>query len=116
MVSIMADGLGPKAEVCDLEYCREGKSYTADTLRELKKLYPEDELWLLMGTDMFLSLQCWREPEVICALAGIAAFSRTEADTREMFRIQAEYLNKTYHAKVCTVQLPVIRMYPSTGG
>lgn len=114
MVAIMADGLGPKAEVCDMEHRREGKSYTADTLRELKKQYPEDELWLLMGTDMFLTLQCWKEPEVICSLAGIAAFARTESDTDEMFRIQAEYLHKTYGARVCTIQLPAIRAISST--
>jgi len=114
MVAIMADGLGPKAEVCDMEHRREGKSYTADTLRELKKLYPEDELWLMMGTDMFLTLHCWREPEVICSLAGIAAFARSEEDTREMFRIQGEYLNKTFGAKVCTIQLPAIRTISST--
>lgn len=114
MTALMADGLGPKAEVCDIEHRREGKSYTADTLRELKVLYPEDELWLLMGTDMFLTLQHWREPEAICSLAGIAAFARSEEDTREMFRIQAEYLNKTFGAKVCTIQLPAIRTISST--
>ena len=36
-------------------------SYTSDTLRELRQRYPDDELWLLMGTDMFLSLHRWHE-------------------------------------------------------
>lgn len=60
---------------------RTGKSYTADTLAQLRERYPEDELWLLLGTDMFLSLQTWRDPEKIISLAGIAAFDRTEADS-----------------------------------
>lgn len=114
MVELMADGLGPKAQACDLEYHREGKSYTADTLRELKRLYPEDELWLLMGSDMFLTLQYWREPEVICSLAGIAPFARTESDTGELLRIQAEYLDRTFGAKVCIMELPAIRAVSST--
>ena len=51
------------AEVSDIELRREGKSYTVDTLRALREQYPEDQLYLLMGTDMFLTLQYWREPE-----------------------------------------------------
>lgn len=114
MTELMADGLGGKAEVCDIEHRREGKSFTSDTLRELKKQYPEDELWLLMGTDMFLTLQCWHEPEVVLSLAGVVAFARAESDTEEMFRIQAEYLHKTFGAKIYTIQLPSIRAISSS--
>ena len=88
-------GLGNRVQTLDMELNREGKSYTADTLELLKQQYPEDELWLLMGTDMFLTLQVWRQPEKILALAGIAAFGRTEADTEELFAVQREYLCKT---------------------
>ena len=35
MAALMADGLGPRAEVSDLEIRREGKSYTADTVEAL---------------------------------------------------------------------------------
>ena len=55
-------GLDGKAEVLDMELSRAGKSYTSDTLAELKERYPDDELWLLMGTDMFLTLQAWHAP------------------------------------------------------
>ena len=114
MVRLMADGLGPKVQACDLEFQREGKSYTADTLRHLKEQYPEDELWLLMGTDMFLTLQNWREPEVITSLAGIAAFARTEDGCGEMMTIHGEFLREKFGAKVCIVQLPAIREVSST--
>lgn len=114
MVGLMADGLGPKAQVCDLEYRREGKSYTADTLRQLREQYPEDELWLLMGSDMFLSLPNWHEPEIILSLAGAAAFARTEETKGGVLEAQAETLRRTYNAKVCTVKLPAIREVSST--
>ena len=42
-------------EVSTLELEREGKSYTSDTLEAIHRQYPEAELWLLMGTDMFLT-------------------------------------------------------------
>ena len=116
MVELAADSmlLPGRVEVSDLEYRRTGKSYTSDTLRQLRRLYPEDELWLLMGTDMFLTLQKWHEPEVICSLANLAAFARTEADTGEMLEIQGKYLSETFGAKICTIQLPQITPVSST--
>ena len=86
--------------VSDLELRRPGKSYTSDTLRLLKEEYPEDTLYLIMGTDMFLSLHNWHQPEVICSLAVIAAMQREDADrSREMLQ-QKERLETTYGAQV----------------
>ena len=66
----------PGAETSDMELRREGKSYTSDTLWELRGRYPAAELVFLVGTDMLISLPEWHEPEVVCALASIAVFSR----------------------------------------
>lgn len=108
MTSIAADRLGFKipVEVLDLELKREGKSYTSDTLRELRKQYPKDELWLLMGTDMFLTLQNWHEPKTIMKLAKICAFGRTESDGEELFAPQRDYLASEFGAAVTTITLP----------
>lgn len=116
MTRLMADGLllPDLVEVSDLELRREGKSYTSDTLRALREIYPNDELWLLMGTDMFLTLQNWHEAAQIMKLAGIAAFARTQAGSGELLEIQGKYLSETYQARVCIVQLPKIREISST--
>lgn len=68
----------PWLEVSELELSRPGKSYTSDTLRLVSGQYPNDTLYLLMGTDMFLSLHTWHEPEVICGLAVIVGMNREE--------------------------------------
>ncbi len=108
-------GLDGKVEVVDIELSRAGKSYTSDTLAELKERYPDDELWLLMGTDMFLTLQAWHAPEEILSLAGIAAFGRTEADTEELFSVQRDYLYKTYpQARIFTLTIPGVIDVSST--
>ncbi|MDE6107788.1 MAG: bis(5'-nucleosyl)-tetraphosphatase (symmetrical) YqeK [Oscillospiraceae bacterium] len=101
MVRLAADSLllRDKVEVSDLELLREGKSYTVDTLRTLREQYPGDELWLLMGTDMFLSLQNWREPETICSLVHLCAFARTESDTMEKLEAQGDYLKQAFGAE-----------------
>ena len=108
-------GLGDKVRVLDLELRRPGRSYTAETLSELKAQYPADELWLLMGTDMFLTLQTWHEPEKILSLAGIAAFGRTEEDTEELFSVQRDYLYRTYpQARIFTLTIPGVVDVSST--
>ena len=100
-------GLGDRVQVLDLELKRTGRSYTSDTLAQLKERYPEDELWLLMGTDMFLTLHLWHEPGTILRLAGICAFGRSEQDGEAVFAPQREFLSKTYpDARIATITLP----------
>lgn len=108
MASLMADGLGPRAEASDLELKREGKSYTADTVEQLSEEFPDDELWLLMGTDMFLTVQNWYQPERIFQYAGVAAFARNLDDTREVFEEQCRYLDERFHARTMLISLPKI--------
>ena len=109
MTRIAADQLLMPAStlVWDTELYREGKSYTADTLEEAAVRWPGDELWLLMGTDMFLTLHHWREPEKLLALAGVCAFGRTERDGEAVFAPQREFLRKAYPgARLATITVP----------
>ena len=66
----------PGMEVSDLEISRGGISYTVQTLEQLHKEHPDAELVLCMGSDMFLNLQKWKDPQRIMELAEIAVFQR----------------------------------------
>lgn len=60
------------AEISDMEISRGGKSYTVETIRELKKKYPEKELLLLCGGDMFATLDKWVEAkEIISSVVAV---------------------------------------------
>lgn len=87
-------------QISDLEFHRPGKSYTSHTLEALKELYPEDTLYLIMGTDMFLSLHTWHEPEKICSLAVIAAMHRDQWDRTGEMEQQKKALEQAYGARV----------------
>lgn len=52
-------------EVSDVEIKREGLSYSSDTIKYFKKLYPDDDLYFILGADMFLTLEKWHEFEYI---------------------------------------------------
>lgn len=74
----------PFAEVSDLELHRSGASYTADTLEELHRQYPNDHLWFLMGTDMLLTFAQWHAPERIAKLASLAVAHRGRDDGKTL--------------------------------
>lgn len=103
MAALMADQL-PGAECWDVEISRQGISYTVDTLEEAKRLWPEAELWLLVGTDMFLSLHTWWKPDRIMELAGICAFGRETSVKQAEFEVQKEFLCTEYHACVHVIE------------
>lgn len=66
----------PGAEILDIELCREGASYTYLTVGELHARYPQAELVLIMGADMFLSFHNWCNPEEITKYASLAVLYR----------------------------------------
>lgn len=94
----------PGAEVLDIELLRDGVSYTADTLRELSARFPKAKLTFLMGADMLLSLESWREPEVILALARIGVFARADGQEAALTE-KAAFLRKEYGARIDIIPL-----------
>ncbi len=116
MTVLAADGLGLgcQAEVLETELEREGKSYTVDTLALLRERYPKDELWLLMGGDMFFSLHTWREPRRLLSMAQVAVFARSRSERAEDFERQREFLSKTYGARVRVLFPPRVIEISST--
>lgn len=102
----------PGLEASDMEMEREGKSYTADTLAQLHEKYPDDRLYLIMGMDMFLSLDKWYRPDSICSLAAIAVAHRETADQGKKAQIQAmaEKLRQSYGAEVYQIHLDFIEI------
>ena len=99
--------------VSDLEMRREGKSYTVDTLREL--YHPDNRLFLLMGTDMVLTLGNWREPEEIFKLC-YPVYIRREADKSlddQIVQRIAEY-NRRFGKVVRRITAPPIDLSSST--
>ena len=77
MVRLAAEKLGDdRICVSDLEVRREGTSYTWQTVQTIREIYPDAELFLLMGTDMFLCVDRWMHPERITREATLGVFCR----------------------------------------
>ena len=92
----------PGAEVSDLELRRGGKSYSFDTVLQLKALYPDDEIYLLMGTDMLLYFDRWYRYEDLLRLVhlGVAMRSDLSQSEREAAENYADQLRREFGAKI----------------
>ncbi len=95
----LAFGDIPGAELSDMEIKREGRSYSADTVSILRRDYPEDELYLVIGSDMFLSFCHWYKFQYLLDNCVLTVLSREEDDRRELEQFKAE-LEEKYSAKV----------------
>jgi nicotinate-nucleotide adenylyltransferase len=95
----MAASLCEGIESCDIELLRDGPSYTADTLRELRQLYPGAEIFCAVGADMLLDLPNWKRPEELLKSAKLIGAMRK--DDREYDLLAAcRMLREMYGASV----------------
>lgn len=90
-------------EIWDGEMKRGGKSYTIDTVRQIKEEYPEWEIVLMMGTDMYISLETWREYQELLKLVTCGVFIRNDGEY-SFVEDQKIFLEVLYGAKTETVR------------
>ena len=98
-----------RVEACPLELERTGPSYTVDTLQALREQYPDCDLWLVVGTDMVLTFDRWREPEKMAKLCRLAVVARDEAD-RQSIAHKAEILRQTLGMGIDVIAHPAMPM------
>ena len=79
MSEIAFSNLSNKIIVSDIEFKRQGKSYTAHTLKYFKENFDNVEIYFLCGTDMILTMDMWYCPEYIFKNAKIV-YARREND------------------------------------
>ena len=63
-------------EVSDIEVKRGGPSYTVDTLEELHRALPDNDLFLILGWDAARLFRTWHEPDRVSSLASIVIVTR----------------------------------------
>ena len=105
----LAFGAIPGVTVSDLELRREGKSYTADTIRELKRECPGAKLYLVVGTDMLETFDEWYQYEYILRNVTLVALARDFGDL-EHLRECAKSLRDAHgaHIRILTSEpLPI---------
>ncbi len=111
MVKLSIDGLD-FCEVSRHEIDSNKVNYTIDSVRYFKNLYPEDELFFIVGTDAFYYLSSWKEYKDLIELVSFIVVRRPEYDTqiilnkyRNIVNFQEVKKKAEYSAKPKTVYI-----------
>lgn len=91
MVSLMCQD-SIELEVSDYEI-KKGSSYTYETLDYFKKIYPNDEIYFILSTDLILDIENWKEPEYILINYKLIGLKRKGYDNQKLPDIYDKYPN-----------------------
>lgn len=96
-------GISEKCEisVSDIERQMGGVSYTINTLRELKRRYPDNQFFLLIGGDMLFSFREWFKYESILKECKVCAVARGGDNLTDMM----EFANEIGRVKVLPAKI-----------
>lgn len=110
MTRLAFESISEKVIVSDLEMKRQGKSYTADTIKYFKDL-GSDDIYFLCGTDMLLTLDLWYKPEYIMENSKIV-FARREnlAENTEMIAKKILEYKENFGAEIYELKTKVLEI------
>jgi len=82
----------PAFELSALEFEREGPSYTVDTLRILRRTWPDHDLYFITGTDALREIFSWREADKILMMIQFIGAARPGFDASDfLLKVQQEH-------------------------
>lgn len=67
-------------EASDLEICREGATYSYETMEAFREIYPKDELFFLLGEDSLRMIESWKEPARLMKQCNLIVATRMPDD------------------------------------
>lgn len=74
----------PDFQPSRIEIERDGASYTAETLRELRAIYPGASFYLIVGADSAIDFSSWKTPDAVIEMANVVIAPRPGFDPSEM--------------------------------
>lgn len=102
MVELAIEGL-PQFSVSNIENkISHKKSYTAETLKALKVIYPFDEIYFIMGSDCIDDIEQWYHPEEVFKNCIVALFNRPGFYMKDL-DMQIKYLVEKYNAQIISM-------------
>jgi nicotinate-nucleotide adenylyltransferase len=102
LMTVVATASNPRFTVSRVDIDRDGPTYTIDTLRDLRDLRPDDELYFITGADALADIFTWRSPEELFELAQFVGV------TRPGHEMDAETLSSIPADRVTMVEIPAL--------
>ena len=76
LMTAIATASNPRFTVSRVDIDRPGPTYTIDTLRDLRKLRPDADLFFISGADAVAQILDWKDQKELWSLAHFVAVSR----------------------------------------
>ena len=76
LMTVIATAENPQFSVSRIDIDRQGPTYTVDTLRDLRALHPDAELFFITGADALAQILSWRNSDELFALAHFIGCTR----------------------------------------
>jgi nicotinate-nucleotide adenylyltransferase len=76
LMTVIATAANPRFTVSRVDIDRHGPTYTIDTLRDLRALHPDADLFFISGADAIAQILDWKNAEELWSLAHFVAVSR----------------------------------------
>ncbi len=108
-LAILATENNQDFEVSNIELERKGKSYTIDTIKEFKSLFPNDDLYFLIGGDTLFKLIEWHNIEELFQITNFIVIGRDGFSDDDILRKIKELKDK-YGARIDFVDGPIIEI------
>ena len=108
-INMLSLAIGEKPyEISTIELERNEVSYTYDTLILLKKEYPDDKLFLIVGSDQFFYFDKWYRYREILNMVTLCTLARENDEERKKI---VEYAKKLGIDKdFCLLNTPVLKV------
>ncbi|MFF5323228.1 MULTISPECIES: nicotinate-nucleotide adenylyltransferase [Janibacter] len=76
LMTVVATASNPSFTVSRVDVERDGPTYTIDTLRDLHRLRPDDELFFITGADALAQILSWKDVDELWDLAHFIGVTR----------------------------------------
>ena len=105
MMTVLATVDCPYFSVSRIEIDKTGKSYTIDTLRQLKSMpeYADAEFYFITGLDAVMDIVSWKNPDEIMSLCKFVAVNRYGYIYKRM-----EELPEKLRSAIVSLEIPLL--------
>ncbi len=76
LMTVIATASNPRFTVSRVDIDRPGVTYTIDTLRDLRRLHPDDDLFFITGADALAQILTWKDVDELWDLAHFVGVTR----------------------------------------
>jgi nicotinate-nucleotide adenylyltransferase len=80
LMTVIATAANPRFTVSRVDIDRDGATYTIDTLRDIRRLHPDADLFFISGADAIAQILDWKDVTELWSLAHFVAVSRPGHD------------------------------------